>query len=169
MHNIILVCTAMAAALIGGLFYAYSCSVNPGLGRLGDKEYIVAMQSINIAIINPLFLLSFIGTFFLLPLCTWMQYSSPPTDRFYLLLAATLLYGIGVFGVTFMGNVPLNNALASMNPEQLSAQALLEQRSRFEAPWNSLNRVRSICSALSIFCVIVACIADQYQLRNLFR
>lgn len=54
--------TALTTALIAGLFYAYSCSVNPGLGNLPDKEYILTMQSINIAIINPVFMLSFIGT-----------------------------------------------------------------------------------------------------------
>ena len=54
--NIILTIAATTTALIAGLLYAYSCSVNIGLGRLADAEYISAMQSINKAIQNPLFL-----------------------------------------------------------------------------------------------------------------
>ena len=48
--NIILTIAATTTALITGLLYAYSCSVNIGLGRLADAEYIAAMQSINKAI-----------------------------------------------------------------------------------------------------------------------
>jgi len=54
-QNITLVITTTTTSLIAGLFYAYSCSVNPGLRRLADKEYLTAMQSINKAILNPVF------------------------------------------------------------------------------------------------------------------
>jgi uncharacterized membrane protein len=158
--NLILTAAAVATALIGGLFYAYSCSVNPGLGRLGDREYIAAMQSINTAIINPLFMMSFMGTLFLLPLSTFLQYSNPVTPRFWLLLLATLFYGIGVFGVTMFGNVPLNDTLAKVDLHS-SAEELHAQRLLFEAPWNSLHRVRSLCSGLSIICVVLACMAHK--------
>src|SRR5206468_9628718 len=82
--NIILLATATTTALIAGLFYAYSCSVNAGLGKLSDAAYLAAMQSINREILNPLFFMSFMGTLLLLPVCTWVHYSKPVSLRFYL-------------------------------------------------------------------------------------
>ena len=82
--NIILTIAATTTALIAGLLYAYSCSVNIGLGRLADAEYISAMQSINKAIQNPLFFISFMGTLLLLPLCTYLNYGQPLSNRFWL-------------------------------------------------------------------------------------
>lgn len=168
MQITILLLAAMTTALIGGLFYAYSCSVNPGLASLPDAQYIAAMQSINVAIINPLFMLSFMGTLILLPISTYVHHSSPLTDRFYLLLLATAIYGIGVFGVTMLGNVPLNDALAKVDLRIATAEEIKSQRILFEGPWNNLHRIRSIASALTILCVIMACVFDKDQLRSLW-
>ncbi|WP_254163919.1 anthrone oxygenase family protein [Chryseosolibacter histidini] len=165
MHTTILITTAMTTALIGGLFYAYSCSVNPGLGRLPDAQYIAAMQAINEAIINPLFMMSFMGTLLLLPLSTYCHYSATPTARFYLLLLATVTYAVGVFGVTMFGNVPLNDALARINLNA-SADELKAQRTLFEGPWNSLHRIRSLASALTILFVVMACIFDNGSIQR---
>ena len=49
---------ALAAAtittgLMAGLYYAYACSVMPGLSRTDDRTFVSAMQQINVAIINP--------------------------------------------------------------------------------------------------------------------
>ena len=113
--NIILLIATTLTALITGLFYGYSCSVNLGLGRLPDREYLAAMQSINKEILNPLFFASFLGTLVLLPLSTYLHKGQPVSSQFTLLLIATLIYAIGVIGITFFGNVPLNDTLAKVN------------------------------------------------------
>lgn len=41
--------------LLAGLFYAYACSVMPGLGRADDRTLVDAMQQIDKAIENPVF------------------------------------------------------------------------------------------------------------------
>lgn len=51
----------LAMGLIAGLFYAYACSVMPGLARTDDRALVDAMQQINEAILNPVFALSFFG------------------------------------------------------------------------------------------------------------
>lgn len=168
MHTTILIITAMTTGLIAGLFYAYSCSVNAGLGRLPDAQYIAAMQSINEAIINPLFMSTFMGTLLLLPACTFIHYSSPPTSRFYWLLLALVIYTVGVFGITIAGNVPLNNALAKADLNMLSPEKIRAQRELFEGPWNKLHRIRSIAAVLTLLCVIMACVVDRNQLKSLW-
>ena len=97
-YKIVRVVACLATGLITGLFYAYSCSVNNGLGRLSDTEYMRAMQSINRAILNPLFFVSFIGTLLLLPICALFTYKTGGTSTaFYLILAAAVIYVGGRF------------------------------------------------------------------------
>lgn len=159
--TIILIITATTTALIAGLFYAYTCSVNLGLGRLPDAGYIAAMQSINIAILNPLFFFSFMGTAILLPVSTFLHYDSTISRRFLFLLTATLIYLIGGLGVTMFGNVPLNEALDTFNLQSASAEAIAAQRAKFEGRWNNLNTIRTISSTLSIIFVIIACLSSH--------
>jgi uncharacterized membrane protein len=159
MTTFILILTAVATALIAGLFYAYSCSVNPGLGKLSDEAYILAMQSINRAILNPVFFASFMGTLFLLPISTWLQYRSGGTSTaFYFLFAATIIYAVGTFGVTLVKNVPLNEALDKFNVKSASLEEMARQRRLFQAPWNNFNNIRTIANIASLVLVIIACV-----------
>src|SRR5699024_2995478 len=54
--------SALGSGLMAGLFFAFSTSVMKALDRLPANESIVAMQSINTTIVNPLFLALFLGT-----------------------------------------------------------------------------------------------------------
>lgn len=159
----LLIITATLTALIGGLFYAYSCSVILGLGKLSDVEYLKAMQSINREILNPVFFMSFMGAAVLLPVTTFVYRGQNPAFLF--LLLGTLVYLIGVFGVTMVGNVPLNNQLDQFDIVNSSAEAIKKMRDGFENRWNFLNHIRSICSVVSIVLVICACI--WYKFRDI--
>ena len=161
LQNVILVVTATTTALIAGLFYAWTCSVIPGLARLSNAEFVKAMQSFNVAIQNPLFFFSFLGTAILLPVSTYVHYGHPVTNRFYFLLAATIFYLAGVLAVTFFGNIPLNEELARFNIASATSEALMNQRNKFVKPWNSLNTIRTICSALALVMVILACLSRE--------
>jgi uncharacterized membrane protein len=163
--NITLLIAAFTTALIAGLFYAYSCSVNAGLGKLPDAGYMAAMQSINREILNPLFFMSFMGTLIVLPVSTWLQYSNPVSTRFYLMLAATLVYTIGTFGVTMLGNVPLNNALDGFNLQSASPEMIHQQRELFEKPWNRLHSIRTVANAIALILVLLACIIKSDTLK----
>lgn len=154
--NTVLIFAAVTTGLLAGLFYAYSCSVNPGLGALPDAEYLAAMQSINRAIQNGVFLLSFAGAMILLPITTLQHLRQP--ERFGLLLAATVIYAFGSIGVTFLGNIPLNNALDAFNIKAASVAELAQQRAKFEKPWNNLHTIRTLASILSFLLVVIACI-----------
>jgi uncharacterized membrane protein len=156
MTTIVLIFTGVLTALIAGLFYAYSCSVVLGLGKLSDGEYLKAMQSINREILNPVFFLSFMGTAVMLPVSTFLYRAQSPV--FILLLVATIIYLIGVFGVTIVGNVPLNDQLDQFNILDSTAEGLKRMREVFENRWNFLNTIRTVCSTVSILLVICACV-----------
>jgi len=87
---------------------------------------------------------------------TWLQYKAGHTESFYYLLAASVLYLVGTFGVTVLGNVPLNEALDKFDIDAASVSEIKSQRIRFETPWNRLNRVRTIASILSLLLVLVS-------------
>lgn len=133
--------------------YSYSCSVNNGLKALSDEEYIKAMQSINTAIQNPYFFSCFMGLIVLLPLSAWQAYTQP---YFYVWLGATLLYCIGVFGVTVFGNVPLNDQLAAFDTAKASVNEISAMRTAFESAWNSYHFIRTVAAILSFGLALVA-------------
>ena len=159
--NVVLVVTTTCTALMAGLFYSYSCSVVLGLKLLTDSEYLASMQSINKAIQNPLFFICFFGTLLLLPISTYLTYSQHPRLKFWLLLTATIIYFIGVFGVTAIGNIPLNEGLEKFNLANASKKAITVQRTIFEQRWNSLNTIRTLSSIFSLVLIVIAGISSD--------
>ena len=157
-QNSLLFLSVLLSALIMGLLYGYACSVNPGLHKLGNVEYLAAMQSINKEIQNPFFFISFMGTLLVLPAATWYSRSHASPICFYLLLAATIVYFVGVIGVTALGNIPLNNTLDRFDIAQASATDLLQQRKAFETPWNTFHLVRTLFSVITTMLTIAATI-----------
>ncbi len=155
--NALVFIATLLCGLVAGLLYGYDCSVNIGLGNLSDRAYLDAFQSINKAIQNPYFFTSFIGTLVVLLLTTWYSYAKMPS-AFYLLLAATIVYVVGVLGVTAFGNIPLNEALANFDLTTANEQAIAEHRLKFESAWNTFHRIRTLAAVVSFSCLILSII-----------
>jgi uncharacterized membrane protein len=155
MKTTILFLTILSVGLIAGLFYSWSISVMLGLKKVPAKEFIVAMQAMNRAIQNPLFLSCFMGALVLLASSCWLQYQKPLDTSYYLLIAATLLYAIGVVGITFGGNIPLNNMLDAFDVNNANENAMMKLRTAFESKWNNLNNIRTVFAILSFATLIL--------------
>lgn len=150
----LLIITTTITGLMAGLFYSWSISVTPGIGRLGDREYLASFQAMNRAIVNPIFLLCFLGAAVLLPICTFTLRS---TSSFWFLVGATVFYVGGVIAVTFAANIPLNNALDRFNIDAASADQMAAFRAQFENKWNTLNHIRSVANSIALVLSIMAC------------
>ena len=140
------VLAALGCGLVGGIFFAFSTFVITALGRLQPPQGIAAMQSINIAVINPWFMAVFLGTAALcLVLATFsvLQWHQPSAR--YLLLGS-LCYLIGTVSVTLLCNVPLNDALAQANPNTPEAANLWI---RYLTSWTMWNHVRTIAAIVA--------------------
>lgn len=146
----------VTVALSAGLFYAWSISAIPGFKRIPDKSFLVAMQSINRAILNPWFFIIFFGPVFLLSLSTYLQFKLRIDDIFYLVFAATVIYILGNICVTMFGNVPLNEMLDKADLSSMNETGLKSVRSAFEDKWNSLNHIRAFFSVLSFVLLLLA-------------
>lgn len=78
---------ALGCGLMAGLFFAFSTAVMEALARLPAAAGIAAMQSINVAILNPLFLATFLGTgavcfvLMVVSLLSWRAPGSVPAHR----------------------------------------------------------------------------------------
>ena len=116
MQNILILISALGCGLIAGVFFAFSSFIMGALGKLPPGQGIAAMQSINVVVINPLSLGVLFGTAALaLFLGFWAtrHLGDPGAVR---VVAGAGLYVIGTVLVTMAFNVPLNNALATVDP-----------------------------------------------------
>ena len=74
LRGVSLLVATLAMGLLAGVFYTFAVSVMPGLARSDDRTFVAAMQQINVAIQNPWFSLTFLGTPVLILVagrCTW--------------------------------------------------------------------------------------------------
>ena len=147
--------TLLTVGLSAGLFFAWSVSVILGTKSISDHSYVEAMQSINRAILNPVFFIVFFGAFLLLVLSCFLKYQQAVDYSFWLVLTATVLYGAGTLGVTIWGNVPLNNMLDAV-AEGASTTELAQARLEFEHPWNQLHQIRTWTSGSAFILLILA-------------
>ena len=156
MQNVLLFLSVLLSALVMGLLYGYACSVNPGLGKLADGEYIRAMQSINREIQNGFFFISFMGSLIILPATAWYVKSHASPACFYLMLAASIVYIVGVMGVTAFGNIPLNNTLDKFDVSNASAAQITAQKILFQSAWNKYHLIRTIASIITTSLATIA-------------
>lgn len=142
----------LGSAVVAGVFFAFSTFVMKALSRLPAPEGIAAMQSINVVVINPMFLGVFVGTAAVssgmatVAALDWGQ----PGSLFY--LGGAALYVIGTFLVTGIRNVPLNNELAVVSPDDPAAGEIW---SRYLREWTVWNHVRTVAALAAALCYCV--------------
>ena len=147
--------STLSSGLTAGLFFGWAVSVIPGTAKISDRNYVATMQSINVAIINPLFMLSFLGTAVVLAASAAFHHRDGQARRGWLLVAAAATYFLGVIGVTAARNVPLNNELATFVLDGAPDATVSERRARYEGPWNTWHYIRTIAN-IATFCLAIA-------------
>ncbi|WP_165304948.1 DUF1772 domain-containing protein [Pedobacter sp. SYP-B3415] len=154
----IIVClyAVLCTGLMAGLFFSWSCSVVPGIKNLPDNMYLAAMQSMNKAILNPLFLIVFLSAPLAAVLSTCLQLRQPVNLSLLLFASGTVILLTGVHGLTIAGNVPLNEKLDAFNLRGAKRPDLAAFRLGFESSWNRMNDIRSYCSALAFACMLLS-------------
>ena len=136
----------IGSGLTSGLLYGWSVSVIPGLRRTTDVAYVGTMQHINRAIINPAFVIPYMGVPLVLTAAAIAQFRAGDNRRGWYLAGATVSYLIAVLGVTIGRNVPLNDALDTFRLDQSDEASIESRRDTYEKPWNRWHYVRTIGS-----------------------
>lgn len=145
--------SALGSGLIAGLFFAFSTFVMTALSRLPAEQGISAMQSINVTVLNPLFSFVFMGTALtcvILAIASFNKWGTPSAGY---LLAGCVLYFVGSFLVTIIFNVPLNDALAAVDPASAEGARLWNQ---YLSSWVAWNHVRTVASLGALASFIIA-------------
>jgi uncharacterized membrane protein len=139
--------TAIAAAAMGGVFFAFSSFVMRALGRMPPAQGMAAMQSINIVAVTPPFMTLFFGTALacLVLAIDAVIYWQATSSAYQ--LSGALCYLAGSFVVTIAANVPLNNALAAADPQNEDGRRFWTRYLRVWTAWNHLRAIAGLAGA----------------------
>lgn len=134
--------TAIAACVSAGVFFGFSTFVMPAIRRLPAAQGVTAMNAINRAAPNPLFMLALFGS--AIACCVlgvWALTHRGDPGSTYVLLGA-VVYVAGTL-LTIVYHVPRNNALMRMDPD---AAETARYWLTYAAGWTAWNHVRCLTS-----------------------
>ncbi|MCB1647303.1 MAG: DUF1772 domain-containing protein [Pseudomonadales bacterium] len=152
------------AAIMAGVFFAFSNFVMKALEALPQRSAILAMQWINVTVLNRGFLGIFVGT---AVLCSWSAVATvlqAPAGTVslsaYLSIAGACCYLAGTFFVTARFNVPLNKTLECVDP---GAESSRQQWQSYMREWLRWNHVRTVTSLLAAMLMICSLLTGENQ------
>ncbi len=137
----------LGSGLVAGIFFAFSNFIMRALGQLPENQGIAAMKAINVTVLNPWFFLAFFGTGAVCLPVAFLALGAAAGTQWASLLAACALYLFGCILVTMALNVPLNNRLASAEPDSSGADALWAHYLSRWTLWNTVRTVASLAAA----------------------
>lgn len=141
----IIVMAITGAGVVTGLLFAFSNFVMRALADLPNDKGMFAMQRVNEKILNPVFLILFLGTPILCVLIAFTSALQLGSSGSLFLLIGALAYIIGPFGITVLFNVPLNNKLA-----EVDLSGADEIWPVYQKQWQRWNHVRTYIGVVSI-------------------
>ncbi len=144
---------ALTCALLGGLYFAFSAFIMRALAQTGAAG-IAAMNAINRVILRSWFMPLFLGTTLASLALAVIGLFELPAARGVWLIAGGVLYVAGMFAVTMLCNVPLNNALAEVTAESRTGSAIWKD---YLLRWTRWNHVRTLCclAAAALFIAVL--------------
>jgi uncharacterized membrane protein len=151
--SILNIISVLGTGLIAGVFFVFSVAIMRALERITPFSGMWAMQSINIYIVNPIFLGVFLGTGII---CAGLAISG--VVRWHLpgaawLIAGSMIYVVGSVGITVIFNVPMNNALMAADPATPEG---LQLWAKYLTDWTFWNHIRTVASLAASASLIVA-------------
>lgn len=151
------VITAVACALNGGVFFAFSTFVMTALRRLPAAQGMAAMQSINVTAVRPAFMAALFGTALaciavvVVGVSSWGESFAP------YLVAAGAIYLAGTVGLTVTYHVPRNDALAELDPATAGGASYWD---RYLAEWTRWNHIRAAAALAAGLLLTTALVLD---------
>ena len=107
------------------------------------------MQSINLVIINPVFLGVFLGTALLSPVIFFLGLFKLGQPGWAYLITGAAVHLVGSILVTMFFNVPLNDALEVAQAGTAEGEAIWQNYLRNWTYWNHVRTIASLVSSAS--------------------
>ena len=134
---------ALGCGVLGGVYFAFSAFIMSAFDSAGAAHAVAAMNAINTRIVRSLFMPVFLSTTLGSALLAIIGLLDFP-DRA-LLVAGGAVYVVGMFGVTMIWNVPLNDALAAARDKPDVGATWI----RYRQQWTRWNHVRAVASTVA--------------------
>jgi uncharacterized membrane protein len=148
LREVVLIAATMTMGLMAGVFGIYGNAIMPGLRRTDDRTFVAAFQSIDRAIINPVFMVTFFDALALTALAALLHLTGDQRPMLPWIGAALVLY-LFVFVITIGVNVPRNNEIKAAGDVD-GMTDLHGVRDRFdEARWVRWNHLRTFASTVA--------------------
>lgn len=153
-----IVCQAavVASGLVSGVFLTFSDFVMRSLKAAGADSGIRVMQIVNREVYATMFMVLLLG---MSALCLFMAayaWFAGTGFAFALIAVGSAVYIVGVFCVTLVFNVPMNNRLEAL--DHTSAQAADYWTEIYLPRWTFWNSFRTAASAGSAVIFLIACL-----------
>lgn len=144
--------TTLGSGLMAGLYFAFSTSVVTALSNISTSQGITAMQSINISILNRWFKSIFFGTALGSIILLGSSVLSWGEEGSISLMVGSVFYLMGSLLITMMYNVPLNNFLADIEPEN---EKSIHQWGTYKLKWLAWNHLRTLITFLAMLSFMI--------------
>ena len=109
--DISLILSITLCSLVSGFIFTYAIVVMPGLSNLSDRDFIRAFQVTDAVIQNnqPVFMFTWVGSIFSLVTTIFTSVISFGLAATWLVVLLSVIYLLGVHGVTLAVHIPSNN------------------------------------------------------------
>ncbi|MBW3634315.1 MAG: DUF1772 domain-containing protein, partial [Chloroflexi bacterium] len=140
--------------------FGFSGFVMKALARVRPAHGIAAMQLINVMAVTPPLMIALFGTalacvaLIVSSLVKWRE----PVAMFRLMGGG--VYLVGAVLVTMLFNVPLNNALAAVDPDSSEGAT---QWTRYVPRWTAWNTVRTVAAIVASALLTLALVAGRTE------
>jgi len=148
--------SVIASALVSGVFLTFSDFVMRSLDRSKRPAGIEAMQIINREVFKTLFMVLLIGMSVVSLILIWAASTRETGAPTMLLTVGGASYVFGVFVVTLLGNVPMNERLDGL--AHASGEAASYWAEVYFPRWTFWNHVRTFCAGFASVCFLLAAI-----------
>ena len=155
--DISLIFSITFCSLVSGFIFTYAIVVMPGLSNLNDKEFIRAFQVTDAVIQNnqPIFMFTWISSIVSLLGTILTSVVGFGLLETWLVVLFSVVYLLGVHGITIAIHIPLNNNIQKVLIEGLNDKAIMDERVKFERKWNYFNNIRtSVSISVSLLLLI---------------
>lgn len=158
LHQVMLLLATFFCSLVAGFVFAFAVVVMPGIGKLGDREFLRAFHVIDGVIQNnqPWFAVVWIGSILAVIAAAVVGVAAAGPTVDWLALLAAFAWLIGVQLPTFTINIPLNNAVQALDLDSLDESAVRAERERFEGRWVRWNSNRTVVACAATLMLLIA-------------
>ena len=144
---------ALLAGGVFGFFYTWSVTVMRGLSATDGAAAIASMNAVNGTIMTAWFALLFFGAPIAAAAAAVLAWLGGGRATALCMAAAAVIYLVGCFAVTVIVNVPMNDALAQVDPRTIADPAAAWRD--YAGPWTAWNHVRTAACGLAFAAALV--------------